>query len=383
MPEKPTVACYYFPNYHVDPRNEAQHGEGWTEWELVRRAEPRFPGHEQPKAPHWGYEDEADPEVMARKIEAAAGHGIDAFIFDWYHYTDGPFLEGAIERGFFRAPNNHRIRFGLMWANHDWIDIHPAKRNVEPPLLHPGPVTPDAFDRITSLLVDTYFSHPSYWRIDGRPYFSIYDLNCLVRSFETVDDLRRALDAFREKVRAAGFPDLHLNAVVWINTILPREATPIDAPALVRRLGFDSATSYVWIHHVALDRFPRTPYGEVMEKYFAFAASAEDTYGIPYYPNVTMGWDASPRTVQSDVYADLGYPFMATLGGNTPAAFGDAVRRAREFLDGRPPGQRIFNINCWNEWTEGSYLEPDARNGFAYLEALRAALAEPSATAEA
>ena len=37
-----TVACYYFPNYHVDPRNEKQHGTGWSEWELVRRAEPRF-----------------------------------------------------------------------------------------------------------------------------------------------------------------------------------------------------------------------------------------------------------------------------------------------------------------------------------------------------
>ena len=41
MPKDFTVACYYFPNYHVDPRNEAAHGPGWTEWELVKRAEPR------------------------------------------------------------------------------------------------------------------------------------------------------------------------------------------------------------------------------------------------------------------------------------------------------------------------------------------------------
>ena len=25
--------------------------------------------------------------------------------------------------------------------------------------------------------------------------------------------------------------------------------------------------------------------------------------------------------------------------------------------------RRIFNINCWNEWTEGSYLDPDRANG--------------------
>ena len=107
-----TVASYYFPNYHVDPRNEAQHGTGWTEWELVRRGEPRFPGHDQPKTPLWGHEDESDPAVMARKIDAAADHGIDAFIFDWYYYDDGPFLERGIEKGFFDAPQHrpHALR---------------------------------------------------------------------------------------------------------------------------------------------------------------------------------------------------------------------------------------------------------------------------------
>lgn len=80
------VAVYYFPNYHVDKRNEAWHGEGWTEWELVKRATPRFEGHDLPKVPLWGYTDEADPVDMAQKIDAAADHGVDTFIFDWYWY---------------------------------------------------------------------------------------------------------------------------------------------------------------------------------------------------------------------------------------------------------------------------------------------------------
>ncbi|MBO7524482.1 MAG: glycoside hydrolase family 99-like domain-containing protein, partial [Verrucomicrobia bacterium] len=37
----------------------------------------------------------------------------------------------------------------------------------------------------------------------------------------------------------------------------------------------------------------------------------------------------------------------------------------------RPVSERIFNINCWNEWTEGSYLEPDTRYKMEYLEAVR------------
>jgi hypothetical protein len=36
-----------------------------------------------------------------------------------------------------------------------------------------------------------------------------------------------------------------------------------------------------------------------------------------------------------------------------------------------PNSSRILNINCWNEWTEGSYLEPDTVNGMSYLEAIK------------
>src|SRR6266542_2310038 len=82
-PGRYQIGAYYFPDYHVDPRNEAAHGKGWTEWELVKRAEPRFPGHRQPRRPAWGYEDESDPRVFAKKIDTAADHSLTHFIFDW------------------------------------------------------------------------------------------------------------------------------------------------------------------------------------------------------------------------------------------------------------------------------------------------------------
>jgi hypothetical protein len=101
---KITVAAYYFPNYHTDdPRNIINKGSGWSEWELVKAARPRFPGHHQPIVPSWGYTDEKDPKVMAQKINAAADHGIDCFIFDWYMYEDGPFLNQCIDDGFLQA----------------------------------------------------------------------------------------------------------------------------------------------------------------------------------------------------------------------------------------------------------------------------------------
>ena len=364
------VGCYYFPNYHPDPRNEKIHGRAWTEWQLVRHATPRFPNHQQPKVPLWGYEDESKPEVMEKKIDAAADHGIDHFLFDWYHYEDGPFLERCFEQGFLKARNVDRIDFALMWANHDWVNVHPMSRAFGKELLYPGKVSPKVFRFITDLIVDRYFSHPSYLKVEGCPYFSIYDLGQFVAIHGSVEATRKAIDAFRERVRSAGFPDLHFNAVVWGKPVLPGEKVIRDLPQLITALGFDSVTSYVWIHHVELDETPFTPFQKVLKKYLQVWDRMEEQYNIPYFPNITMGWDNSPRTLQSDIWGPLPEStFSNCIGGNTPEAFQEALEIYRKRLSQRD-GPTLFSINAWNEWTEGSYIEPDQMTGMGYLEAI-------------
>lgn len=39
----------------------------------------------------------------------------------------GTFLAGALEDGFLKASNKDKMQFSLMWANQDWVDVHPAK----------------------------------------------------------------------------------------------------------------------------------------------------------------------------------------------------------------------------------------------------------------
>ncbi|RAV16070.1 glycoside hydrolase family 99-like domain-containing protein [Paenibacillus contaminans] len=365
------VAVYYFPNYHKDSRNAKWHGEGWTEWELAKAATPRFEGHAQPKVPLWGYEDEADPDVMARKIATAAEHGVDCFIFDWYWYEDGPFLQRALDEGFLGAANNGQLKFSLMWANHDWVDIHPAQRSRPANKLASGTVSERAFREATEHMIRTYFTHPSYWRVNGGLYVSIYEIMSLIGGLGGVTETRAALDDFRERVKAAGLGELHLNAVVWGQQILPGEKEIVNVNELLDQLGFDSITSYVWIHHQRMSEFPVTPYEAYIEKNVADYEKFTDAYELPYYPNVTMGWDASPRTIQTDRYDNLGYPYMPMLGGNTPEAFERALLQARSFLELGRTNPPIMTINAWNEWTEGSYLEPDTVNGYGYLEAIR------------
>ena len=372
-----TVACYYFGNYHLgDSRNRVEKGEAWSEWELVKAARPRFPGHHQPNVPTWGYEDESDPTAMARKIEAASEAGIDAFIFDWYWYDDGPFLDRPLDLGFLGADNVEKLKFSLMWANHDWIDIHPYTKGTPYKILYPGQVSRSTFETLTDHVIKNYFAHPSYWKINNLPYFSFYDLSNLLASAGTVEEARLWLDGFREKACEAGLEGLHLNAVVWGQPVLPVEKTPASTQELVKQLGFDSVTSYVWIHHVPLDQ-KVTDYNDVRDRYLQYWESAEELYAIPYYPNVTMGWDSSPRANQNDLFDNSGYPFTNTIGNNTPENFAKALGISKERLQLRPRSERILNINCWNEWTEGSYLEPDTRYGMRYLDAVKSIKRDP------
>lgn len=366
--DKVQVGVYYFPNWGPEKHSE---------WGKLKAATPKFKGHAQPKVPVWGYENENDPAVMSRKIAAASDHGIDAFIFDWYYYDpdgsrsaepkpygwDGSrYLSSALESGFLGAANNDRLKFAIMWCNHD---IFRGK----------GAVKPETFETLTDYVIAKYFKHPSYWKIDGCPYFSIYQVNTFI---ETLGGDRAkaaaALARFREKVKAAGFPDLHLNAVLF-------GLGGKESPALAKELGLDSVTSYVWIHHYPLPGFPTTDYAAVAEGYFHGVSHGgqwngleqpASALGVPYHLNVSIGWDSSPRCpANADWRKKRGYPFGAVIVNNTPERFRGALLRAKEVTLKRPPKERIITINSWNEWGEGSYLEPDTVHGMKYLEAVR------------
>jgi len=345
------VAVYYFPNWHPSPRRMDYYGLGDNEWQAVKAARPRFAGHQQPKVPAWSYEDEAQPEVMEKKVRVAADHGIDAFIFDWYWYEDtGPLLHEALERAFLPAANN-RLKFGVMWANH-------------------APVTRATFEAAVDHCIVNYFNHPAYWRIDGKPYFSIYECHTLMAGLGGLAATRAALDTLRDRARAAGLPGVHLNVVEWGLQQLPA-GLAADRNAFLTYLGIDSVTSYVWIHNPVLTEFPTNPYPAAAQRAATYWETFTNEFTAAYHPNVTMGWDSWPRVPPSQPFQPGPYPALPLLTDNTPEAFRQALQSARTFVEAHPTSQGIITINAWNEWTEGSYLEPDTRYGLGYLEAIR------------
>ena len=274
------------------------------------------------------------------------------------------YLYMALEDAFLQASNNDRLKFSIMWCNHDLGDI--AK----------GAVEPETFERLTDYVIERYFKHPSYWLVDGCPYFSIYEVNTFLKTFGgDWTAAGAAIERFREKVKAAGFPDLHLNGVLY-------GMGGIIDPS-VEALKIQSTTTYVWIHHNPLSDFPKTKYDKAAGQYFKTVQSGGGANGlensanylpVPYHINVSMGWDSSPRcggVDRAEWLSRRDYPFGAVIVDNTPYLFKKYLAEAKKLTMAKPENERIIVVNSWNEWGEGSYLEPDNVNGMGYLEAIR------------
>ena len=81
----------------------------------------------------------------------------------------------------------------------------------------------------------------------------------------------------------------------------------------------------------------------------------------PFYPHVSIGWDNNPRYKRP----------QSIVADRTPEQFAKFLVDTREYVDKHNLQPGLITINSWNEWSEGSYLEPDQAFGMKYLEAVR------------
>lgn len=368
------VAAYIWPAYHNDPRwsEIGLFPDGKGEWEAVYSARPKFEGHRQPRVPLWGYFDETDPKMQEKIIRTATRYGINTFIFDWYWFENRPFLEDVLNKGFLGARNNGKMKFYLMWANHlatAYWDRHESDKSK---YYWRGEVTREVFEGFTDHIIRDYFSRDNYYTIDGKPVFAIYEVGTFIRGVGGLEEAREALESLRAKCVKAGLPGVHIQAIMW--SALPE--TPSREPGeggdgeggdgdggvsqenTLRTLGFDSITNYQWCHLVPANM----DYQSWGEKGQEFYEKYDKEFSVPYFPHVSIDWDNNPR-----------YPGPAQpcVTGVTPEKFEGFLRKAKAYVDAHPDQPPIVTINAWNEWSEGSCLEPDTYYKYGFLKAIK------------
>ena len=360
------IAAYVWPAYHPAPRWKELgiFADGKGEWQNLYEAVKRQPCDRLGARPLWGYESEADPVAVARKIDAATSAGVNVFIYDWYWYGGRPFLEDALDNGFLRAGNCERMRFYIMWANHNvsrlWnnkVGTADGKRDV----VWPAKVSDEDWCQIVARWMSMYFSRPNYYRIDGRPVLSIYDIKRFVE-WDGLDKAKERIAYLRRQMVAKGFPGLHLQVVGgWFASSLRKELV---------ELGVDSITSYSWndgtwnrINDAAKPELEYRDWGEMALKTHDTYRDAAKKVGMTYFPNITIGWDTNARYPVSETQRIVRNP--------NPADFERFSRRVKDWVDANlvTPTPKLITVNSWNEWTEGTYLEPDNEFGYGYLNA--------------
>ncbi len=357
------VAAYIWPAFGRDNRAKIFWPKGLGEWESLLTNTPKFEGHQQPRYPAWGFVNEADPYVMEMQIDAAADHGVNVFIYDWYWYEKQPFLEDCLNDGYLKARNNQRVRFYIMWANHDvgtlWNKSLSSDVDAQ---IWKGGQDRGEFERICHRLIERYFPLPNYYTIDGKPVFMIYEPDTLVRGLGGIEATRDALAWLREQVEKAGMPGLHLQFAYRKN--LEKNITGVMGDNhgtgwdTIERLGFDSATNYQFCHLTDIDRDYLEILEDIRKNYAQMSAMGRPLY----FPHVSLGWDNNPRY----------HAFRPGITrNNTPENVEKALRMAKDYLDAHPGQPPLVTINSWNEWTECSYLQPDNLYGYGYLEAVK------------
>src|SRR5262249_52095185 len=134
-----------------------------------------------------------------------------------------------------------------------------------------------------------------------------------------------------------------------------------------RSFGMDAAVAFpphlVWdlspANNGAVHPFANGFYGQLFDYAEMAQLYAElDPREFTFFPAVCPIWDNEGRK------PNRGVSFI----GTTPQKYGAWLDiECRKVLRRQQQDQRLVFVNAWNEWAEGTHLEPDRHFGYAYL----------------
>ncbi|QWT18697.1 glycoside hydrolase family 99-like domain-containing protein [Bacillus sp. NP157] len=345
-----TIVAFYLPQFHPTPENDAWWGTGFTEWRNVTRALPQFEGHAQPRLPgDLGFYDLRIADVMREQARLARMHGVGAFCTYFYWFAGKTLLESPLRQ--WLADPSIDIPIALCWANENWSRRWDGR--ADDVLIAQDHSADD--DLAFIAYVAPYLRDPRYLRVDGKPMLMVYRPGLL-------PDARATARRWRGWCSDNGIGDIHLCYVQSFDNVDPAS------------IGFDAAAAFPPNNTslapvTAAHRLINPDYkGEILDwRELARQAMAAPEVSYTLYPGVNPGWDNEARR------SGRGRTYLHA----TPAAFAHWTRHAIATARRRSPNAPLVFVNAWNEWAEGAVLEPDARLGYAWLDAIRSALTPP------
>jgi hypothetical protein len=315
------VGVYYFPGWRTA-----------SQWQPLQRYPER--------KPVLGWYREGDPEVADWHIKWAVEHGITFFAYDWYWSQGTRQLEHALHDGYFRARYRQLLKFCLLWANHN----------------PPGTSSVEDCVAVTHHWLQHYFHRPEYLTIEGKPLVIIFSPDRLGADLGSAK-VKAALEMMRDQCRQAGLPGLFLMACI----------ADVGQARQAAAEGYDAVTAYTWPGLGLRPGQSFGPYENLLDGYRRNWIQILEHASIPLGLPVCGGWDSRPWHGDNNL----------VRYGRTPELFRRHLTEARQCLEihaQQSPLRNFLLIEAWNEWGEGSYIEPHQEFGFGYLDAVRTVL---------
>ena len=345
------VIAYYLTQFHPDPHNELWWGKGVTEWNNVARAIPQFIGQYQPRIPgELGYYDLRIKDVMRRQVELAQMYGIYGFSFYYYWFNGERLLEQPLEM-FLDSPDID-FPFSLCWANENW-----TKRfdGTNTDILMKQPNTVESYKNVIHDMM-RFLRDRRYIEIDGKKVITVYRPSLMPK-------VRDVLSYWREIVKEAGLGELYLIAVKENMIEIDWLSEGYDAVS-----EFHPGTLYTQCPKIndELQYIRKDFAGEVFSYDDIVKNKRYFNYSYPkLYRAVMPMWDNTARRNHKGMI----------FHGATPALYREWLMDViEENKEKQNVDDNVVFINAWNEWGEGTYLEPDRFYGYAYLDATKEAV---------
>ncbi len=342
------VLALHLPQFHRIPENDEWWGEGFTEWDNVRRALPLFEGHDQPRIPLGGPYDLSDPKTIIRQHELATKYDIDGFIYYHYWFNGKRLLEKPVEM-LLDLPEANR-EFCLCWANEPWTRAWDGK-NHQILMEQTFGGEPDWQAHIDYLI--PFFQDSRYIRLDGHPLFFVYTPN-------KIPDFDAMIRYWNAELEKTSIPSLYV--VEFLSSFNLSPSSKMSSAVMEFEPLYSAR--YEVSNLVKAKRFLRkrlrTIDGLDYDYLWNCLLRRKRAYlGKRLIKGCFVNFDNSPRK---------GKRAFITKGA-TPEKFGRYLTKLMEIP--RENQEDIVVINAWNEWGEGAVLEPDEANGYAWLEAVR------------
>lgn len=365
------IIAYYLPQYHRTKENDEWWGKGFTEWTSMKNAKSLYKDHYQPRVPlNENYYDLSDVEVMKQQAELAKKYGLYGFCVYHYWFEGKQLLQKPMEN----LLQNKSIDFPFCfcWANETWSNSWAIDSKNPKVLMEQTYGDIQAWKQHFNYLLP-FFQDERYIKINGKPLFVIYRP-------EQIKPLNEMLDYFTEQSKKYGFNgiifasqqiDFHLKKKDDSRFSFKIEYQPdfaqYDLKCKWNRLIDNSKEKIILLSQKYLGKSIRKmknltilDYDEVWQKVIEREPDNEKMI-----PGAFVDWDNTPR------YGRKGKVFQ----GASPEKFYYYMKKQIQHAKESYNKDMIF-LFAWNEWTEGGYLEPDEKNKYGYLEAIKHALEE-------